>query len=289
MNRLGRAAISLFALLLVALFFAACQGPLTARHGRPDRGLSFRSPLEPVSPPIQSAADVRRVLAGRSKPVRGLKTRLEIILGESGRRNPRQRLEALAYVDPPYFMRLRASQNGAVVFDLLVDGNDATAVIVPERTALRGSLRSLERDTRFTGGLAPSLIFEIVNVESLLAAKLKREDVHFEMGREGISLVVRGARAGEVEQYVLRRADLLVQRVTRWQGRRKVGEIRIWAYEKTAEGVLIATDFVIENALGGAALVRLKDLRLNEPRTPALASLEIPAGFDVRELSIEQP
>lgn len=289
MSRVSHVARSVFAFVMVALFLGGCQGPLTARHGRPDRGFSFRSPLEPINVPIRSPETVRRVLAQRSRPVQGLKARLEILMGEGARRNPRQRLEALVYVDPPDFMRLRASQNGAVVLDLLVDGDDATALVVPERMAFRGSLHSLEENTRLTGGLAPSLIFEIVNIESSLAARLRKENVRLELGRETLTLVMRGARASEVEQYVLRSADVLVQRKTRWLGRRKVGEVRFWAYEKMPDGGVVPTDFVIENALGGAALVRMRDLRLNEPRTPALASLEIPPGFEVRDLSSERP
>jgi len=271
--------------LVAAILLAGCQGGLTARQGRPDRGLTFRSPIEPVEQEIASPADIRSVLAARSQPVRGLRARLEILVGEGGRRNPRQRFQALAYVDPPGFMRVRAQQNGASVFDLLVDGGNATAVVVPERVVYRGSVRELERAPQATLGIAPSLLFETLDVEAVLARRLQRETPEMERRPDGIYLWFAGGQARSVDEIVCRTSDLLVERVTRWQGRRKLGEVRFWAYERVGGQAIVPVEFAIENAAGGAVLVRLSDVRLNEPRTPQLASIDVPQGFAEHDFS----
>ena len=199
-------------MLLAALVLGGCRGGLTARHGRPDRGLTFRSPLEPLKEQVHSAAEIRQVLAQRSRPVRGLKARLEILAGEGGRRNPRQRFDALAYIDPPDFVRIRANQGGTVVFDLLVDGENATAVVVPERVVYRGGVRELERSPQATLGLAVSLLFETIDIEASLAERLRRESPNIERRRDFLHLWFPSGTRNRSEEIVLRGADLLVVR-----------------------------------------------------------------------------
>ena len=265
-----------------ALLLVGCHQGFNSRMGKPDRGLTFRSPLAPHEGTIASPEEIRSILARRSRPVQGLRARLEILVGESGRHKPRQRFEALAYIDPPDFLRVRASQNGSTVFDLLIDGQRAQAIIVPERMALLGSTRELNESPQATLGVPPALLFEAVNVEATLVEKLGREKCDWTAERGGYRL--RFATAKGYEEFVLRREDLLVQRIAQWVGRKKAGEVRFWAYETLPSQGLIATEFAVENAAGGAALFRLSDVRLNEPRTPALATLEIPAEFQQHTL-----
>lgn len=276
-----RPATVVFLFFSIAVVLGGCRG-FTARMGKPDRGMTFRSPLPPVKVKAASAEDIRKVLTQRSQPVRGLKARVEITVGEGGRRNPRQRFDAFAYVDPPDFLRVRAQQGGTTVFDVLVDGHNATAVIVPERLVLRGSTVELNRSPQATLGIAPALLFEAINVEAALAGRLQRQQCEISMGAEKIILWF--ANGNVAEEFVLRRQDLLVERLTQWRGRRKMGEVRFWAYENYPSWGCVASEFVIENAAGGAALFRLTDVRLGEERTPQLVAMEIPEGFEVKPL-----
>lgn len=283
---LRRSAVAFFSLALLAIILLAgsgCQG-LTAKQGRPDRGLVFRSPLSPLKRQVETVEDVRKILAERAQPVHGLKARLEIIVGAAGRRNPKQRFDAMAYVDPPNFLRIRANQNGAVVFDLLVDNDEATVVIVPERLAIRGSLRELNRAPRITGGIRPADLFDALNIESRLVELLRREEPQMASTRDTLQLWFAGADRRSATEIELRRSDLLTQRLTRWQGRRKMGEVRFWAYDHVDQRVLVPTTFALENADGGALLVNLSDVKLNEPRTPQLATIDIPEGFKIESL-----
>ncbi len=277
------------AFALVATF-TGCQGGLSARQGRPDRNMQFHSPLAPVQREIRSPADVRDELAKRAHAVRGLKARAEILIGEGGRRSPRQRFEALAYIDPPDFLRVRASQSGAVMFDLLVKGNQATAVIIPEKTVVRGNLADIARAPELLGGMHPRQLFDTVNIEALLVSWLEQTRPQFKLRSNRIYLSFQETEQNRLREVVLRRQDLLVERMTTWNGRRKEGEVRFWAYEKiTDAGSVIPVEFAIENAKGGAVLIRLSNVRLDEPRTPELGTVEIPEGFAERSLSRLRP
>lgn len=281
MPKCRRPAAFVLILFLIAAMLGGCRG-FTARMGKPDRGMTFRSPLQPVKVKAISAEWIRKILAQRSQHVQGLKARVEITVGEGGRRNPRQRFDAFAYVDPPHFLRVRAQQSGTTIFDVLVDGHNATAVIVPERLVLRGSTVELNRSPQATLGIAPALLFEAVNVEAALADRLLRQDCEIRVGAEKIHLWF--ANGNVAEEFVLRRQDLLVERLTQWRGRRKAGEVRFWAYENYPSWGCVATEFVIENAAGGAALFRLTDVHLGEELTPQLAAMQIPEGFEVKPL-----
>ncbi|MGB9693052.1 MAG: hypothetical protein ACPL7D_12895 [Candidatus Sumerlaeaceae bacterium] len=284
MAKRTRLAASLLWLLFAVALFSGCQG-LTARQGRPDYDLEFRSPLAPVTGEIRSPHDVRDVLAKRARAIRGLRARAEIFIGRGGRRSPRQRFDALAYVDPPDFLRVRASQSGAGVFDLLVKDGFATAVIIPEKMVVTGPLAELERAPEILGGMAPTQVFDAVDVEALLLRRLESDPAEFYPARDRLHFWFRNERQMREQEFVVRRRDLLVERLTMWQGRRKMGEIRFWAYEQVADGnSVVPVEFAIENAKGGAFLVRLSEVRLDQPRSPELATIEIPEGFAKQSL-----
>lgn len=258
-------------------------------QGRPDRGLAFRSPLAPLASPPSDVAQVRRLVEERARPVRGLRARMEMLVGASRRNQPRQRFEALAFFDPPTFLRVRAIQNGVAVFDLLVDADRATLVVVPERTVWRGSLRELRQAPRLTAGIAPDVLLRAIDIDNLLTERLRENQPRASFSSDFIELAFDTSHDKEEEQFVLRRSDLLVQRYVRLSGRRRLSEVRYWAYEKMPGGGVYPTQFAVENAAGGAFLVRLNEVRVGEKREARLATIDIPEGFVERSFSEADP
>jgi len=273
------------AVVLVALLMTGCQG-LATMQGRPDTGLSFSSPLPPLENPVRDSAALRKVLDSRAKAVRSVRARANIVVGSG--RDARQRFEGLIFVEPGQFLRMRATQSGATVFDLLVKDQTSTLIVLPDRTVYRGRLLDLERDSRLTAGISPRLLLDVPRIEEILRDRFASGNIAVRTANKGrLTLTADDPHSGETEIFTVRSVDGLVERYRRLRGRRKLFEVRFWSYEDV-DGCVVPTRFAVENAAGGAILVTLSEVQLNQPRTAALETVEVPEGFAVRQLRAQE-
>jgi hypothetical protein len=183
---------------------------------------------------------------------------------------------------------MRATQSGATVFDLLVKDQTSTLIVLPDRTVYRGRLLDLERDSRLTAGISPRLLLDVLRIEEILRDRLASGNIAVRTANKGrLTLTADDPHSGETEIFTVRSVDGLVERYRRFRGRRKLFEVRFWSYEDV-DGCVVPTRFAVENAAGGAILVTLSEVQLNQPRTAALETIEVPEGFAVRQLRAQE-
>jgi hypothetical protein len=215
---------------------------------------------------------IARHLTARAQQADSVRLQGELIVGAAGRRNPRQRFDLLLFAKPPDFARVRALQNGATFFDVLLRGQNLEVAVVPERTLYRGTLAELRRYPQVLGGLDVRELLDSLFVESALVRKLRRGgEPLFYTGRDHYEIRFALPRGGE-ERYRLRQTDLLVDRYQRFLGNRRVAEIRIWRYDLVEGKYLVPTQFAVEATGGASVLLTAQQVTVNEPVTDALQS-----------------
>lgn len=279
----GRVA-SVALLVVVVLSAVGCRG-LGRFPGRADERMSFQSPLPALAERHLSLTQIARHLTTRAQQANSVRLQGELIVGAAGRRNPRQRFDLLLFAKPPDFARVRALQNGATFFDVLLRGQSLEVAVVPDRTLYRGSVAELRQYPQVLGGVDVRELLDSLFIESALLRKLWRGgEPLFYASRDHYEIRFAIPRGGE-ERYQLRKADLLVDRYQRFVSNRRLAEIRFWRYELVEGKYLIPTQIALEGTGGASVLLNAQQVSVNEPVTDALRAPIPSADLQVKSFA----
>jgi hypothetical protein len=247
--------------------------------------MEFQSPLPPVGETNLGLPQIRSKLSERSGNVRTIRANLDIVVGAGGRRNPRQQFQALLFAQPPDFLRVRGNQGGMQAFDILLEKNDVQVVIAPERAYYRGTLTELRANPEILAGVYPGELIDNFVVEQTLLKRLEAYPQALLYSTRDHYEIRFSYSDGSAERYQMRKRDLLVDRYQRFFGNRAVSEIRFWGYDIYDGRFLLPSQFAVDLGGGGAFLIRVTEMRVNEPSTPQIGQMLVPQGFEQRGFS----
>ncbi len=274
---------SLVAALLVTGFGSTLTGCNVLRRTRKVQVQPpppFSSPFaQPVAGPGMRLDQIRQMLGERRSDTRSLRANLTITVGEA-RSNTRQQFDANVYSMPPGFLRVRGSADAGALFDFLMDKGRVQVMIVPEKKIYIGTLAQLRANSNLMAGIQPDDLMNSFLVEQNLY-RMIRENPATPMEETQDHYILSVVYPGGLgETFHLRKADLLVDKVTRNQAGQPLGEVNFYGYQFYKDNHLLPSRFDATLPNGGQATVEVSDMRPNEPKNPELNTLTIPDGYE---------
>lgn len=269
----GRAAVLLAACALM-LVPSGCSRMRLGRLRQPVP--EFSSPLPASNPLITNGAQIVPIVQQRQAGIKSIKATMSLVLGGAA---GRQSIDTNLFIQYPGKMRVRGSQDLGTVFDALVDGQQFTAVLFPERTYYAGPL-SAARGSQVLAGIDPAIMLDVFRVDALFLDRAARYgQVPLQRGR-GSHVVRYNYADGTAEVFQFREADLLIERYESYSGNQMIAGVTFTGYRIDAGGALIPSGFVVDvPAAGGQFYASIGEVTLNAPPTQAIFRISIPEGF----------
>jgi hypothetical protein len=278
-----RAATLAIALALAATQLALLPGCNVLRRARKVQVQPpppFQSPLaQPVGGPGMTADQLRVALGDRRTDTRAIRATMSISIGDA-RSSSRQQFDANVYSALPNFLRVRGSADAGTLFDFLLDKGRVEVMIVPDKKIYIGTLAQLRTNTTLMAGLQPDDLMNSFFVEQNLYRALRENPQVPLQETPDHYIATVGYAGGTIENYHLRKTDLLVDQVDRTQGAQSLGVVRYYGYQFYGGNYLLPSRFDASLPNGGQASVTVTELHPNEARTPEIAKLKIPDGFE---------
>jgi hypothetical protein len=239
----------------------------------------FQSPItQQVGGAGMTIDQIKVALGERRSDTRAIRGQLTISVGEA-RSNTRQQFDANVYSALPSFLRVRGSAEAGTIFDFILDKGRVQVMMVPDKKVYIGSLAQLRTNTSLMGGLQPDDLMNSFFVEQNLYTAL-RQNPQIPLQETPDHYIASVAYpGGTVENYHLRKMDLLVDQVDRTQGNANLGSVRYAGYQFYGNALLPSRfDATLSN--GAAATVSVSDIQPNAAKTPEIGKLVIPDGFE---------